>query len=227
MKSESTSSQIWLVGATEGIGAGLRPRLEEQHTVHAFARATGHDFGDEATAPRLLEEFGVPWAWVHTPGAFFEKPLLETTSRDWDLLLASNLLSFLTSARSVLPAMAANGGGRVVAFGVAGLSVANAKTKGPAYFAVKAALLSCVRTLAREFAPQGVCVNMVSPGAIAHDTSHRESQERVRKRIPRGRLGTPQDLAGLVDFLVSSDAAYVTGQEISVDGGLALGIPQL
>ena len=214
---------LWLAGATQGIGAGLALRLAGSYQLLPLARSLGHDFADVDCARHLLAKHGAPWAWVHTPGAFFEEDLLATSDADWSLLLESNLWSFVRSARVILPAMAQQGGGRVVAFGVAGLSVANAKVMGPAYFAVKAALLSCVRSLASDFAAAGVTCNMLSPGAIEHEQSHRPSQERALPRIPSGRLGRPQDLAGIVEFLLSREAEYITGQEICVDGGLSLG----
>ena len=197
------------------------------YEVVPLARSLGHDLSKPGATLPLLGERGAPWAWVHAPGDFFEESLLATSDAAWNALLESNLWSFVRSARDILPAMREAGGGRVVAFGVAGLSVATAKTRGPAYFAVKSALLETVRSLALEFTSAGVTVNLVSPGAIAHDKSHRESQERVAPRIPAGRLGMPSDLVGLVDFLLSDAASYITGQEIAVDGGLSLGTPAL
>lgn len=227
--------EVWVVGGSRGIGRALSESLARSYRVRALTRSSGHDFADAETAARLVREHGAPWAWVHTPGDFFEKALLETGDDEWHALFESNLYSFVRSARSILPAMAASGGeerggargGRVVAFGVAGLSVPTAKRLGPAYFAVKAALLQCVRSLASEFAGAGVCVNMLSPGAIVHEDSHAASQERVAPKIPAGRLGAPQDFVGLVEFLLSDASSYVTGQEICVDGGLALGRPAL
>ncbi|MCA8970499.1 MAG: SDR family oxidoreductase [Planctomycetes bacterium] len=213
---------VWVVGASRGIGATLADALEEDQAVVRVSRSDGYDFTDEATVRSMLAREGAPRAWVHTPGDFFEKSLLETTNSDWAHLIESNLMSFMRAARSILPAMASQRVGSVVLFGVAGVSTRIAKTRGPAYFAVKAALVEAMRTLALEYASHGVRVNMVSPGAIVHAHSHRESQERIARRVPAGRLGLPVDLVGLVRFLVSDASSYVTGQEICVDGGLAI-----
>lgn len=219
--------KLWISGATRGIGAALAGALTDDYEVTALARELGHDLSLEATARHLLSTSATPYAWIHTPGAFFEKPLLETSDVDWVELFESNVMSFVRSARSVLPAMAANGAGRVLVFGVAGLTTGTAKARAPVYFAAKAALLECVRALARDFAEAGICINMISPGAIAHADSHAASQARVASRIPAGRLGRPDDFVGLVRFLLSESSAYVTGQDIAVDGGLALANPSL
>ncbi|MCB9891374.1 MAG: SDR family oxidoreductase [Planctomycetes bacterium] len=219
---EREPRSIWVVGASRGIGATLADALDEDNAVVRVSRSNGHDFTDEDSVRSMLDGRGVPLAWVHTPGDFFEKPLLETTDLDWSHLIESNLMSFVRASRAILPAMASRGVGSVVVFGVAGVSSGIAKTRGPAYFAVKSALVESMRTLALEYASRGVRINMVSPGAIVHAHSHRESQERVARRVPAGRLGQPGDLVGLVRFLVSDDSSYVTGQEISVDGGLAI-----
>ena len=92
----------------------------------------------------------------------------------------------------------------------------------PVYFAVKAAVLQLGRSLAKEVAASGVTVNTVSPGLIFHPDSHQQSQRRLQPRVPMGRLGAPGDVTGLVQWLLSDEAAYVTGAEFTVDGGLML-----
>ncbi len=181
------------------------------------------DFGDAATRRELLDAYGAPFAWIHAPGDFLEKPLLETPDADWEQLLASNFWSFVHPARDLLPAMGKQGSGRVLCFGAAGLSLGTAKLRGPAYFAVKAALASVVKTLALEFGRMGVTVNMLSPGIIVHEHSHQESQKRLAPRVPLGRAGRAEDLFGATELLLGEKGAYITGQELTVDGGLSLG----
>ena len=217
--------EIWVVGASRGIGRVLADGLEKSsgRPVRRIARSLGVDFADQGARRELLNTHGAPFAWVHTPGDFFEKPLLETADREWEELLASNLWSFVRPARELLPAMGQAGGGRVLCFGAAGLSLGTAKLRGPAYFAVKAALVSAMKTLALEFGGQGVTVNMLSPGIIVHEHSHQESQRRLAPRVPLGRAGVAEDLLGATELLLGRGGEYVTGQELTVDGGLSLG----
>jgi 3-oxoacyl-[acyl-carrier protein] reductase len=112
--------------------------------------------------------------------------------------------------------------GRVVLFGAAGVCQDTGKKRAPAYFAVKAALMTVARSLAEEVASSGVTVNVVSPGLIVHESSYVESQRRMLPRVPAGRMGVPADVVGAVKFLLSDDASYVTGIDLEVDGGLHL-----
>ncbi len=220
----SSGRRIWVAGAGRGIGAALAARLRtEGFEVSAFSRRWGQDFSDPSCVEALLQEHGPPWGWIHCPGSFLEKPLLETGIEEWEELLRSNLHSFLVAAKVLLPAMAEEGGGRVLVFGASGLDNGMARRRGAAYFAVKAALLECLRSLAFAFAPKGICMHMVCPGLILHEHSARESQERLAPRVPAGRLGTPADLFGLCTYLLSEESAYQTGSVLSVDGGLGLG----
>ncbi len=213
---------LWIIGGTQGIGKHLRDSLGAEYQVHSFSRREGFDFAEESVVRDLLSSHGAPFGWIHCPGSFLEKPLLETQPDEWESLLRSNLWSFLAAARWILPAMAERGGGRVLAFGAAALKQRSAKLRGPAYFAVKEALFSVVQSLAREWAPRGVLLNLISPGLISHEHSVRESQERMKGNVPLGRLGTPGDLEGLVRLLLSAQGGYLVGQELVVDGGLSL-----
>ena len=112
--------------------------------------------------------------------------------------------------------------GRVVLFGAAGVCQDTGKKRAPAYFAVKAALMTVARSLAEEVASSGVTVNVVSPGLILHESSYVESQRRMLPRVPVGRMGAPADVVGAVRFLLSDEASYVTGIDLEVDGGLHL-----
>ena len=92
--------------------------------------------------------------------------------------------------------------------------------RAPIYFAAKAAVVQMARSLAAEVAKSGVTVNVIAPGLIDHDHSHRESQTRMLPRVPVGRVGRPQDVTGLVRYLLSTEASYVTGEVLTIDGGL-------
>ena len=83
-------------------------------------------------------------------------------------------------------------------------------------------MLSVARSLALELGPAGITVNVISPGLILHAFSHADSQRRMLRRVPAGRLGSPDDVVGAVRFLLSDAASYVTGVDLAVDGGLRL-----
>ena len=94
--------------------------------------------------------------------------------------------------------------------------------RAPVYFATKAAVIQLARSLAAEVAPSGVTVNVVAPGLIDHPDSHRDSQTRMLPRVPAGRLGNPADVVAAVRYLLAEEASYVTGQVLTIDGGLQL-----
>ena len=88
------------------------------------------------------------------------------------------------------------------------------------YSAAKAALIGAMKALAQEVAPRGITVNAIAPGFISTDMTKDLDEKELKKMIPAGRFGRPEEVAALAGFLVSEDAAYITGQTISVNGGL-------
>ena len=223
MAEPGSARSVWIAGASRGIGADLAATLESRGwDVTPLARSLGQDLAEPDTVKRLLEDRPCPHAWLHCMGDYLEKELLATSKSEWEHLFASNFISVLYAAGALLPRMAAEGGGRFIVFGSAGLSLATGKLRAPAYFAVKGALLSAVRSLARQWEPMGITINMISPGVIVHEHSHVESAERMADRIPMGRTGEAADVRGLVELLLDDGGAYITGEDIAVDGGLFL-----
>ena len=156
-------------------------------------------------------------------------PFLETSDATWDRVMAINLRGAFIGVQAAARAMQAAGrGGRIVV-----TSSTNAfwmETGLAAYNASKAGVLAMARTAAMEFAPHGITVNAVGPGLIATDLTRRvtedpENAAEYLRHIPIGRFGTPDDVAAAVAFLVSRDAAWITGHLLVVDGGQTLGTP--
>jgi len=142
-------------------------------------------------------------------------PLDETSTELWERTLAINLTGGFLVARRALPGMRALGYGRVVGLGAAAGKSGGAKSA--AYAASKAGLMTLVKTIAAEFARDGVTANIVAPALI--DTQLLGATREIAGRIPVGRLGTPEEVAAAVAFLVSSEAGYITGEVLDVNGG--------
>ena len=182
------------------------------------ARASLEQSSEQINA--LLAARGAPYALVHTVGDFAEQPLLGTDLPTWRHLFTSNVDTAFHAVQAVVPAMAAARRGRVVLFAAAGVDKDRGMLRAPAYFAAKAALVQLARSLALEVASAGLTVNVVAPGLIDHPHSHRASQARMLPRVPAGRLGHVDDVVAMVRYLLSDAGAYVTGQVLTVDGGL-------
>jgi 3-oxoacyl-[acyl-carrier protein] reductase len=140
---------------------------------------------------------------------------------DWDLVLNINLSGAFQCIQQALPGMMRNRWGRIVNMASV---VGQAGSVGQAnYAASKAGLIGVTKTVAQEMASRGITVNAIAPGYIDTDMTQALPED-VRKKIlagvPMGRMGTPQDIANAVKFLVSEDASYITGQVLAVNGGM-------
>ena len=151
---------------------------------------------------------------------------LNTNPAHVEAHVASNFTALISLAQKFVPPMAERGWGRVVATGSIMASRPRAETI--VYASLKSAQLTAIRALARDVAPRGVTMNVVSPGAIETEaTAPRYKDAAFRRavavKIPVGRHGMPEDLVGAYIFLCSDAAAYVTGVNIPVDGGWSIG----
>ncbi|MGH8765533.1 MAG: SDR family oxidoreductase, partial [Burkholderiales bacterium] len=157
------------------------------------------------------------------------KPFLKTDPAFWQKIVSINLMGALNLMHNVLPGMVERGGGKVVSIAS---DAGRVGSSGEAvYSACKGGIIAITKTLARELASKGVRLNTVCPGLT--ETAMLESfmqgagnpeklREAYRRAVPIGRLGKPEDIAGAVLFLASDDADFITGQTLSVSGGLTM-----
>ena len=153
---------------------------------------------------------------VNNVGQFLVKPASLTTLDEWENLMQVNFLAPIALSQGLLKMIRRNRG-TITNIGHAGINFLKADTKYTAYTSSKRALLQWTRSLAKELAPEGVRVNMVSPGELENSVSLKNLEN-----LPMGRAGTLEEVSDIVSFLMSKNAAYVTGQNIEVAGGYCL-----
>ncbi len=241
--------KVLITGASGGIGRALVQRFhgpdqslalfchrhpeELQELAKDWAREGIHvgvyavDLADaEALEGQLrtaLEDFGHFDVFVHNAGMAQQELLTDLSLADWDRMLAVNLRSAFICSRLLSPGMLRQGAGRQIY--VSSIWGQKGAALEAHYAASKAALMAFGKSLAQELGPSGITVNTVCPGVIQTEmlaSFGPEELRSLREETPLGRLGRPEDVAALVHFLASEEAAFITGEDIRVDGGFAI-----
>ncbi len=212
--------------AAEAVAAAIRA---EGGQAEAFRCDITQRDSVDAAVVACEQAFGPIDVLVNNAGWDVFKPFTKTEPAQWDRLIAINLTGALHMHHAVLPGMASRKKGRIVNIAS---DAARVGSSGEAvYAACKGGLVSFSKTIAREHARHGITVNVVCPGPT--DTAlfdeykqgagnPEKLMEAFTRSIPLGRIGQPGDLPGAVLFFASDDAAYVTGQVLSVSGGLTM-----
>ena len=160
---------------------------------------------------------------INNAGIMTDSPVSGMTDELWEHSLAVNLTSAFRCARAAIPHMKEKGWGRIIS--LTSQAAYTGSSNHAHYAAAKAGLLGFTYSLAKELGDFGITVNAVAPGFIQTDmTDHlpQKAKDAFLDAIPLGRPGTAEDVAGVVAFLVSPDAAYMTGQTLHVDGGMVM-----
>jgi 3-oxoacyl-[acyl-carrier protein] reductase len=204
-------------------GASARDLCEAIRADGGQAEAAAFDVRDGAACARELERLlqaGPYQVLVHNAGITADAPMAGMSAEQWSSVIDVSLNGFFNVAKPLLLPMLRTRWGRVVAVSsVAGIM----GNRGQAnYAAAKAGLHGAVKSLAIEVASRGVTANAVAPGIIDSPMSKRAfSADEIARLVPMKRAGTPQEVAAVVGFLCSEEAAYLSGQVIAVDGALA------
>lgn len=241
------SGKVALVtGASRGIGRAIADRLAAEGalvigtaTTEAGAQAITDRFtaagvngagrvlnvADPASVDALIEginrDFGAPAIVVNNAGITRDNLMLRMKDAEWDEVINTNLNAIYRVCKGVLKGMTKARWGRIVNISSV---VGGMGNPGQAnYAAAKAGLEGFGRALAAEIASRGITVNAIAPGFIATDMTDALSEaqhEKLLGAVPAGRLGTPEDIAAAVVFLVSEEASYITGVTLHINGGL-------
>ncbi|MGN6578752.1 MAG: SDR family NAD(P)-dependent oxidoreductase [Bordetella sp.] len=245
-----------VTGAARGIGlATIRWFLAHGHRVamldidaEELAKAAREYQGDprvlalpcdvsnpeqvQATMAQIESHFGRIDALVNNAGVAVFKTVGTTSFEEWRYVMATNLDGAFLCSQACVPAMLKNGGGSIV--NVASISGLRASTLRVAYGTSKAALIHLTRQQAVEFGTMGIRVNAIAPGPVETEMAKQVHSAAIRAdyhdSIPLGRYGTMEEIASAIGYLCTSEASYVNGQVLAVDGGFdaaGVGLPTL
>jgi 3-oxoacyl-[acyl-carrier protein] reductase len=191
------------------------------------AKAYSVDVADHAAVQtigaQILEDFGRVDILVNNAGVTRDGLSMRMPVEDWDTVLNTNLKGAFNFVQALMRPMIKQRSGRIINISsVIGL-IGNAGQAN--YAASKAGLIGLTKSLARELASRGITVNAIAPGLIETDMTgvlSDEIRQSILQKIPLGKLGQPDDIAGAVAYLASAEARYITGQVLAVDGGMVM-----
>ena len=222
--------------ATEGVSVGVNYNASEQEAAKVVdeiqslggkAIILKGSVADSLEVQSLIQaaedKLGGLDILVNNAGITKDNLIMRLPEEDWDQVIDTNLKGAFLCTKAALRSMVRQRSGRIINMSSVVAITGNAGQSN--YTAAKAGLIGFTKTVAKEVASRGITVNAIAPGFIETqmvDAISSQLQEKILERIPLGYFGTPEDVAGVVAFLASEDARYVTGQVIGIDGGLSL-----
>lgn len=219
-------AQVSLADVKSDVGQAVTKSIQASGGAALFSRC---DVSDEADVDAMIENtiarFGSVDILVNNAATAIYKQLHEYEQSEWDHVIAVNLRGLYLTSRRCIPIMMKQGGGSIIH-----LASAHARITAPGntpYVAAKGGVVSLTRAMALEGAPYNIRVNCILPGAIATPMLMEnwgdvpEDQHPLVPRIPLGRVGQPDEIARVAQFLASDESSYMTGSDVLVDGGLS------
>jgi len=236
-----------ITGASRGIGRAIALKLSTlgayaivnyarnlaaaEETLTMIRRQGGNgeivqfDVADAEGTRKLIAEMisrkGKIDILVNNAGTSADGLLVRMKDQDWESVIRTNLTGTYNCCRAVAYSMMKRRWGRII--NITSVVAESGNAGQVNYSASKAGIIGLTKSLARELGPRNICVNAVAPGFIVTDMTKslpEEVREQIKEQIPLAKPGTPEDVAGIVAFLATEEAAYITGQVIHVNGGL-------
>ena len=195
---------------------------EEILKLKRSARVLQFDISDRNLTKKALlddiEKNGIYYGVILNAGINADNPLPAMEDDEWDRVINTNLNGFYNTIRPLILPMIQNRAGRIIALSsISGLAGNRGQVN---YSASKAGIIGAVKALSKEVAKRNITVNCVAPGVIESDMTEDIPFDMIKDAIPMKRMGTTREVASAVNYLMSEDAGYITGQVISVNGGM-------